>query len=266
MDDFYTQFYPAAAHSPAHAEFCERVFGRNLCQHGFADMGQLQVLLDVLQLAPGQRVLDLGCGNGMIAEYISDCTGAHVTGLDYMPVAIDQARARTAAKSDRLVFMVGDINALVLPPDAYDVIIAIDSLYFSNDYTRTIKELAQALRPGGQMAFFFSFGREPWVPKEDFPADKLPPDRTPLAEALTANALSFRAWDFTHDDYRLARLRQQVLADLHPRFEAEGILFIYDNRAGDASGISQAIDEGLHARYLYHVLLPERRNAAPSPG
>jgi hypothetical protein len=44
-----------------------------------------------------------------------------------------------------------------------------------------------------------------------------------------------------------------VLAELRPQFEAEGAMFIYDNRMGDAEGISQAILENLHARYLYHV-------------
>jgi hypothetical protein len=32
-------------------------------------------------------------------------------------------------------------------------------------------------------------------------------------------------------------------------------MFIYENRMGDAQGISQFIEEGMHARYLYHVRL-----------
>jgi cyclopropane fatty-acyl-phospholipid synthase-like methyltransferase len=131
MRDFYERFYRAVAGSPAHAIFCERVFGRNLCQHGFADMAQLDALIAATQLRPGQAGLDLGCGNGLITEYIADRTGAHMTGLDYIPAAIRDAQARiarpdvsgAAAKSDRLAFVVGDINALDLPPAAFDVII-----------------------------------------------------------------------------------------------------------------------------------------------
>jgi len=37
----------------------------------------------VLQLDASHHGLDLGCGNGLIAEYVSDRTGAHITGLDY---------------------------------------------------------------------------------------------------------------------------------------------------------------------------------------
>ncbi len=42
--------------------------------------------MEALRLRSGDRVLDLGCGNGMIAEYISDRAAAHVMGLDYIPV------------------------------------------------------------------------------------------------------------------------------------------------------------------------------------
>jgi len=253
MRDFYEAFYTTAIASRVHAEFCERVFGLNLGQHGFADMAQIERVMQITRLSPGQRVLDLGCGSGMIAEYISDCTGAHVMGLDYIPAAIHQAQTRTANKANRLAFRVGDINALNLPRSAFDVIISIDSIYFSEDYPRTICDLMLALRPGGQMAFLYAYGREPWVPKEEFPADSVLADRTPLANALKANGLNFQTWDLTQDDYRLAQQRKTVLSDLRPRFEAEGLMFIYDNRMGDAQGISQAIEEGLHARYLYHV-------------
>ena len=152
MRDFYERFYAAMNRSRAHAAFCERVFGLNLCQHGFADMAQIDALIRATRLGPGMRALDLGCGNGMIAEYLSDCTGAHVTGLDYIPAAIDQARQRTVAKAGRLAFTVGDINALALPTAAFDVILSIDTLYFADDLALTVGQLQRALRPGGRMA------------------------------------------------------------------------------------------------------------------
>jgi ubiquinone/menaquinone biosynthesis C-methylase UbiE len=251
MRDFYDKFYLMAPTSPVHAELCERVFGRNLCQHGFADMAQLDALLEVTHLGPGQRALDLGCGNGMITEYLSDRSGAHVTGLDFAPEAVRQANLRTAAKSERLSFVVGDINALKLPAGAYDTVISIDSIYFAEDHNRAIGRLCAALRPGGQLAILYSYGREPWVPVQEFRADMLPPDCTPLAVALAANGLSFRTWDFTADEYRLAQLRVQLLPGLRARFEEEGLLFVYENRYGDGQGISQACEEGLQRRYLY---------------
>ena len=253
MHDFYDAFYAAVPHSRAHHDFCTAVFGLDLCQHGFADMAQLALLLDVTGLNAMHCALDLGCGNGMITEWLADQSGAHITGLDFIPVAIRQAEERTAAKSARLNFVVGDINRLALPHRAFDVIISIDSLYFSDDYNATIHALDAALRPGGRLAILYSHGREPWVPKEEFPAASLAPDGTPLAAALRANGLTFQTWDLTTQEYALARRREEVLAACKAQFEAEGTTFIYDNRMGDARGIRQAIEEGLHVRYLYHA-------------
>ncbi|MCA9873243.1 MAG: class I SAM-dependent methyltransferase, partial [Anaerolineales bacterium] len=253
MQDFYDDFYTAVPRSRAHHLFCERVFGLDLGQHGFADVEQLDLLRQVTGLQAGQAVLDVGCGQGLIAEYLADLSGARVTGLDLNSQAIAQAQQRTAVKADRLAFQVGDINRLELPDSTFDVILGIDSLYFSEDYAATIRALRAALRPGGQMAFLYSFGREPWIPKDHFPKEMILPANTPLAQALQANQLPFRTWDLTAQDYALAQRRKQVLAELKPLFAAEGTLFIYENRLGDAVGISQAIEEGLHGRYLYHV-------------
>jgi cyclopropane fatty-acyl-phospholipid synthase-like methyltransferase len=260
MKDFYTAFYSAIEHSSAHRAFCERVFGKDLCQHGFTDLKQLELLLQVTCLGASHRALDLGCGNGMIAEYLSDRSGAHITGLDYIPLAIRQAQVRTALKAGRLSFLVGDINMLSLPEQAFDVIISIDSLYFSQDYLLTLRALKAALHPGGQMAFFYSQGREPWVPIDEFPKDSILPDQTPLAKALQVNDLAYQVWDLTSQDYALAVQRKAILLELHPLFEAEGNQFIYENRLGDANGISQAIEEGLHARYLYLATILQSRS------
>jgi ubiquinone/menaquinone biosynthesis C-methylase UbiE len=255
MRDFYERYYDTVQRSRAHALFCKRVFGRNLCQHGFADMAQIEAVLALTNLGPANCALDLGCGNGMIAEYLSDRTGAHITGLDYVPGAIHQAQQRTAAKAYRLQFVGGDINALDLPPQAFETILSIDTIYFSDDYGATIGRLKAALQPGGQMAFLYTHGWEPWTPVESFDKATLAPDATPLARALHAHGLPYETRDFTADDLHLARQRQEVLVELKPQFAAEDIMFIWENRMGDAQGIARAVEMGLQRRYLYHARL-----------
>lgn len=258
MRDFYEHYYTAVNHSHSHARFCKRAFGRNLGQHGFADIAQLDALIAAANLGPGQHALDLGCGNGMIAEYISDQSSAQVTGLDYIPAAIRQAQVRTAPKAERLSFLVGDINALDLPSAAFDAILLIDTIYFSNDYRTTIRQLVDALRPGGRLVFFYAYGWAPGMSIEDFPRETLAPDQTPLALALQANQLAFTTQDFTAEDYRLAQLRKRVLTELKAALADDGLQFIYENRMGEANGISRAVELGLHRRYLYrtHSSLP----------
>jgi len=55
---FYNEYYQAVLHGLAHAAFCERVYGKDLCQHGTADMEQIQLLLDALQVQAGMRVVE----------------------------------------------------------------------------------------------------------------------------------------------------------------------------------------------------------------
>ena len=253
MQDFYTDFYRVAPLSPAHHQFCERVYGKDLCQHGFVDLAQIELL--VRETAPGlhTHILDLGCGIGLISEYLFERTGARITGLDNNALAIELAKERTRLFKGGPVFVVGDINQLELPPAEYDLILSLDSIYFSQDYAATLGALRQALRPGGRMAFFYSYGREPWVPAETFPHENLPARKTPLGQALQALQLQFTAWDLTQADLALAKLRQAVLEELRPAFAAEGNLFLYDSRMGDALGVCQAVEEGLHARYFFII-------------
>lgn len=68
-------------------------------------MDSVNDLIAHLEVGEGDKVLDLGCGAGGISEYISDVTGAHVTGLDYAATAIETATIRTSGKRDRLVFV-----------------------------------------------------------------------------------------------------------------------------------------------------------------
>ena len=49
----------------------------------------------------------------------------------------------------------------------------------------------------------------------------------------------------------LAQLRKQVLTELETAFAAEDLRFVYENRMGEANGISHSIAMGLHRRYLY---------------
>ncbi len=257
MDDalaFYERFYAAVAGSRAYALFCQRVFGRDFSQHGFADMAQLDALLDLLAIGPSDRVLDLGCGNGGMAAFIAETTGAHVTGIDISSAAIRQARRYSATRPGQLAFSVADIARLPFPSASFDAHIAIDTLYFT-DLDETIVGMKAALKLHGRMGVFWSQGADPATPIEIFPRQTLPPDNTDLARALQRQGLTYGVQDFTDADYRHAQLKRSVLLELRPLFEAEDTLFLYDNRLGEAEGVMTAIEAGAHARYLYGVKL-----------
>ncbi|RPI32399.1 MAG: class I SAM-dependent methyltransferase [Chloroflexota bacterium] len=247
---WYRDYYIATATSQANAIFCERAYGKDLCQEGFMDMEQLALLLDLLHLAPGDRVLDLGCGNGMIAEYISDTTGAYVEGMDYIPEAVEQATARTWEKRQRLAFQVGNLDSIPYPDRSFDVILSADTLYMPNDLDATVAKMKQILRPGGKMGIFFSHALwgQPVAGKE-----ALLPENTPLGKALQANGLSFKSIDLTQADLRHAQAKGPVAEELKTAFEAEGNSFLYAIRHGEAVDVMAAIQSGMQVRYLYLV-------------
>jgi len=248
---YYQRFYPAARASAAHSRLCERVFGQDLCQEGMTDMAALQDLLNRLDLKPGDQLLDLGCGAGVIAEYISDETGTKVTGLDYAAPAIAEANERTADKRSRLKFLKGDMNALDLPEHFFDAAISLDTLYWVADLKDTLSQVVRAIKPGGQMGIFMLQGQP-----EGAPSDILEPGGTKLAQALSGLNLSYDAYDYTAQNADFWRRNWEAAKALRDDFEAEGNDFIAASLIREAEeDFLPAIKEGKLARYLYHVHL-----------
>ena len=248
---YFRKFYAAANASAAHSALCERAFGRDLCQEGMVDMEALDDLLDRLDLKPGDRLLDLGCGAGGIAEYTSGRTGAHVTGLDISPSAIEVAQARTAAKRDRLDFVIGDLNALDLKPNTFDAAISLDALYWVSDLDRTLDGILASLRPGGQLAVHTLQGRDAGEPPE-----AMEPQASPIAKALDRRGLSYEVSEHTANNAAFWQRNYKAAVDLRDAFMAEGNVWIADSLIREAEEeFLPAFDAGLMARYLFHVRL-----------
>jgi ubiquinone/menaquinone biosynthesis C-methylase UbiE len=248
---YYRRFYPAAYASATHSRLCERVFGKDLCQEGMVDMAALEDILARLDLKPGDELVDLGCGAGVIAEYISDQTGARVTGLDYAAPAIAEAMERTADKRSRLTFVQGDMNALDLPEQSFDAAISLDTLYWVADLGDTLSQVVRTLKPGGQIGIFMLASRG-----EDDPPSALEAANSDLGQALSKLNLTYDAYDYTTQNGEFWRRIQEVATDLRDAFEAEGNGFIATSLIGEAEDeFLPAIAAGTLARYLYHVRL-----------
>ncbi len=248
---YYQRFWKAAYESPTHSRLSERVFGKDLCQDGMVDMAALEDLLARLDLKPGDDLLDLGCGAGVIAEHISDQTGAHVTGLDYAAPAIAVAHQRTADKRSRLTFMTGDLNALDLPERSFDAAISLDTLYWAADLADTLSQVVRAIKPGGQMGIFMMQG--PW---DDDPPGTLEADHTALGRALSNLNLTYDAYDYTAQNVAFWQRNWKAATDLRDDFEAEGNGFIATSLIKEAEEeFLPAIEAGKMTRYLYHLRL-----------
>ncbi len=248
---WYREYYTISASSRVYSRFCQELYGRDLCQTNFSDMAQIDFFLQVSGIKPDSRVLDLGCGAGHLAEYISDCTGAQVWGVDYVPEAIEQALSRTMAKRDRLNFQVGNFDHLDFSPGMFDLIVSIDTLYMPNDLPATLSRLQEMLAPHGRIfVFYLTMLFDLTQSREG-----LLPHGSELARSLDALQMTYRTWDFSEPTLNLMRRRRKLAEAMQPDFANEGTIFLYDHLITELDSGSQPYHPQIThlARYLYEI-------------
>lgn len=244
----YSAIMVAAAQSATSRKFCEEIYGLDLCQFNTMNMTQLDKLLEVMNLSEDDYILDLGCGVGLISEYISDVTGASMMGVDFAAGAIELAQERSRPKRSRLSYQVMDIDELSLPGKSFSGVISVDALHIVNDLRKVIQLAKMCLQENGQMGILYSvtlFAEET--------RDNLAPEQTPLAKALQSCGLNFETWDFTQDERRLWEKILPVAEELRQAYEAEGKLYLYETTVADAQTMLDAVKAGRRSRYLYHI-------------
>jgi len=261
MKDWYERYYTAIEYSASYAEFCSRVFGRNYAQHGFADMDQVARLVDALDIRSTDSLLDLGCGTGGMVAHVGREFEVEAFGLDYDQRAMALAGRKYAA--DRVHFVAGDIGALCFAAASFEIVIAIDTLYFTR-LEPTVAALVDILAYDGRAGILYSHGADPQNPLPHFDRSTLPPERTPLGVVLASRGLPYMALDLTEEDRRHALKKKSVLEDLKDDFIAEGNEFLFENRYGEACGVLAAIEANAHARYQYIITKPGGNHVAPA--
>lgn len=110
---------------------------------------------EALDIQPGMRVLDAGCGIGLETARLA---AAHpdtvVTGLDRNPDLLEIARRR--AEPENLCWVEADLAALDLEESSFDAIRTERVLMYlpGDGFARVLADLARLLRPGGRLALF----------------------------------------------------------------------------------------------------------------
>lgn len=101
-------------------------------------------------LQPGQRVLDVACGTGVLARVAAACVGAGgaVCGLDANPGMLAVA-ARLAPDID---WREGMAEALPYPDQSFDAVVSQFGLMFFGDRLQALREMLRVLVPGGRLA------------------------------------------------------------------------------------------------------------------
>jgi cyclopropane-fatty-acyl-phospholipid synthase len=146
-DDFFELFL-----GPSMTYSCG-IFSRGAKTLEAAQDFKLELVCTKLDLAPGDRVLDVGCGWGSFAVHAARRHGAHVTGITLSAPQAEQARRRAAEAgvAGRVDIRVADYRELA--GETFDAVASIGMVEHvgSRQIDDYAVRLAQALRPGGRL-------------------------------------------------------------------------------------------------------------------
>lgn len=203
-------------------------------------MSIVRALLDALAIRPGDSILEIGCGCGVIMRELARRTGGanRLIGRDVNPYLLREARAlaRREGLLDHIDFGEGDAEALPLPEGAVDVALS-STVFEEGDAERMLSEIVRVTRPGGRIGVVVRATDMPfWVNLPLAPALKAKVDAPNLIGSGVAPkgvgdaSLYRRLAGLGLQDLkcfpqlvpvvpgspRIARYRQQVLAALTP--------------------------------------------------
>lgn len=111
-----------------------------------------RILLELAALRPGERVLDLACGTGIVARQAARIVGpsGKVVGVDLNPAMVEVARAQPAVGGAPLTYRQGDATALDAPSDAFDVVTCQQGFQFFPDRPAAAAHMRRVLVDGGR--------------------------------------------------------------------------------------------------------------------
>ncbi|SFF25744.1 cyclopropane-fatty-acyl-phospholipid synthase [Fontimonas thermophila] len=173
-----------------------------------------------LDLRPGARVLDIGCGWGSLALYLAQHHGAHVTGITLSQAQLEIARQRAQARGlgACVDFRLEDYRQT---RGQFDAIISVGMFEHVGrpQYRRFFTQIAQLLAPDGTAVLHTigrrspSGGMNPWIRKYIFPGGYIPAASEVLA-AIEPSGLVVADLEIWRRHYAY------TLAEWHRRFAA----------------------------------------------
>lgn len=105
---------------------------------------------DAAQIQPGQRVLDVACGTGILAREIAPRVGSggRVVGVDPSPGMVAVAKQLAPA----IEWREGVAESLPFPDQSFDAVVSQFGLMFFTDRRQALREMLRVLTPGGRLA------------------------------------------------------------------------------------------------------------------
>ncbi|PYU10008.1 MAG: hypothetical protein DMG37_21690 [Acidobacteria bacterium] len=117
-------------------------------------------VLEKMQLATADNVLDVGCGAGWLSRRLAKFVPqGRVVGMDVSDEMIRHAR-RASADFDNLMFVTGEVEEIPWEPNFFSDAISVESSYYCPDPAAGIRELFRVLNPGGSAWILINYYRD----------------------------------------------------------------------------------------------------------
>lgn len=164
----------------------------------FISVGLVSQVARALELAPGQTLVDLGCGRGGPGLWLAKQADVSLVGVDFSPVGVDQAARRAAlfGLAGRTRFTVGDLAHTGLPDACADAAVSIDAFHFAPVPAAAAAEARRILRPGRPLVLT---SWQPKVPVDERLPGRLRIDWPPLLRGAGFTGVRVEARPEWHD-------------------------------------------------------------------
>ena len=227
--NYFDYVLPLLTHSQAYGMYCERVYGKNLAQFNRASMDQIDELVRSIGNMSGKRALDVGCGNGVLTEYLTLETEGDFLAIDSSEKAIAAAQKRKSS----VQFQVRDFRDIEETEGRFHAILSVDTIGSQPDLPTIIACFSNLLEPEGKL--FFLHG-------ENLNDDKSEALKTSLLYNELRNVgFDVEAKDFSDSERRLWKKSETVLKDLTDLFREEGNVELFEDLVDDTTSFLKIV-------------------------
>lgn len=120
----------------------------NSRKHAQTNIKKIEQLFQNIDTSNINNVLEVGCGAGMLAGYLSEKHQMRVTGTDVDPEQIETAK-RFHKENNRLNFFTADATDLPFKDSEFDLVLSFMVMHHIHNWKKAFEEINRVLRPGG---------------------------------------------------------------------------------------------------------------------
>lgn len=120
----------------------------NSRKHAQTNIKKIEQLFQNVDISDVRNVLEVGCGAGMLASYLSGKYQMRVTGTDVDPEQIELAK-KFHKENGRLNFFTADATDLPFKNSEFDLVLSFMVMHHIGNWKKAFEEIDRVLKPGG---------------------------------------------------------------------------------------------------------------------